>query len=186
MPASGLYAAVPDSGAGPSDVSDDDMPRARVGVGGGATDAAPLLGGDADTVPSAPDEPRGMDARMGPGAGMDRRRSSLAHALARQNSAQRVQHAGRVANHPLAPPRASFGKTLCSTLFAMVLIGCIFAAFIEDGYDLERIAEPCRSELEPIGLWLKVLLIFPCIDIVRSQAIYQLLGIPRPCADRLL
>ena len=150
---------VPASSEGGSDA----MPRARVGAGGATagTDAAPLLGGeDRDSVPTAPSS---ENARMGAG---ERRRSSLAHALSRQNSAQRVQHAGRVVNHPLAPPRATFGKTLCSTLFAMVLIGCIFAAFAEDGFDLENVAEPCRSELEPIGLWLKVLIIFPCVDII--------------------
>jgi hypothetical protein len=147
------------------------MPRHTIGT----TDAAPLLGGagvdssreDRSTAGLA--APSESDATRGAGG---RRRSSLAHALARQNSAQRVQHAGRVANHPLAPPRATLGKTICSTMLAMVLILCIIIAFVEDGYDLENIKEPCRSQLEPIGLWLKVLIIFPVVDIVPPWIAY--------------
>lgn len=136
------------------------MPRHTIGT----TDAAPLLprqGGE-DAGLNAPSEDDGARAR---GVG-GRRRSSLSHALARQNSVQRVQHAGRVANHPLAPPRASLAKTLCSTIFAMMLIVCIVLTFVEDGIDLQNIPEPCRTQLTPIGQWLKVLVVFPIIDII--------------------
>jgi hypothetical protein len=134
------------------------MPRHTIGT----TDDAPLLAeqGVDDTGLTAPSE---ADAARGVGG---RRRSSLAHALARQNSMQRVQHAGRVANHPLAPPQATLGKTLCATMFATVLIVCIVVTFVEDGIKLEKIDEPCRTQMQPIGLWLKVLVIFPIIDII--------------------
>ncbi len=134
------------------------MPRHTIGT----ADAAPLLAerGVDDTGLTAPSE---ADAARGAGG---RRRSSLAHALARQNSMQRVQHAGRVANHPLAPPQVTLGKTLCATMFATVLIVCIAITFVEDGIDLEKIEDPCRTKMQPIGLWLKVLLIFPIIDII--------------------
>lgn len=136
------------------------MPRHAIGT----TDAAPLLAErrDENTGLTAPSEV-GVDVARGAGG---RRRSSLAHALAHQNSIQRVQHAGRIVNHPLAPPQATLGKTLCATSFAMVLIVVIVVTFVEDGISLEKVEEPCRSRMQPIGLWLKVLVVFPIIDII--------------------
>ena len=124
-------------------------------------DALPLLGGGDGSSEAAAAE-----------AGAGARRPSVVEALARQNAPQRARHARRMANHPLAPAQATLGRTICATLFKLVLVVVVVVAFWEDGFHLQRITPSCARQLAPIGLWLKVLVVFPAADVIPPWLAY--------------
>ena len=126
------------------------------------SDVLPLLGGGGDGRSDA------AAAEAGAGA----RRPSVVEALARQNAPQRARHARRMANHPLAPAQATLGRTICATLFKLVLVVVVVVAFWEDGFHLQRITPSCARQLAPIGLWLKVLVVFPAADVIPPWLAY--------------
>ena len=96
------------------------------------------------------------EAAAAAAAGAGGRRPSLSDALNRQTSAQRAQHAIRVANHPLAPPQATCCRAVGQTLLNCILLLIILLSFITDPHGFHA---GCPNWEHPayIGVWLQVL-----------------------------
>ena len=57
---------------------------------------------------------------------------------------------------------------ICWTVVVVVLIAVIVIAFVEDGYDLQNIpSSSCRSAMQPLGRWLKVVATFLLLDLAK-------------------